>query len=201
MGKVKYIHDIRELFKESPVVTISSLKRYFPKKNKKYLYLLIHNLLKKREIYQITKGYYTIYEDPMLAFYCFKPSYLGLQDALSIHNLWEQETIPIIITTRKVRQGIRSIQGMNVLIKRINKHYFFGFDYVKQGDFHVPVSDIEKTFIDLLYFKQNIEKEVLNALKKKIARTKLKQYLKPYPPFFKRKVMQLLERKKKAKNA
>lgn len=57
---------------------------------------------------------------------------MGLQDALSIHNLWEQETIPIIIITRKIRQGIRKVLDLNVLIRRIDKKYFFGFDYIKK---------------------------------------------------------------------
>jgi len=153
MGKIKYIKQIREFFNENPVVSINSLKK-FTKKND-YVYLLINNLIKKQEIKKITKGFYTIYEDPSLIVFCFKPSYLGLQDALSIHNLWDQETNPVVLTVRRIRQGVRKVFENNVFIRRIDKRYFFGIEYLRQGDFYYPYSDIEKTFIDFMYFKEN----------------------------------------------
>ena len=116
----------------------------------------------------------------MLSVFCFKPAYIGLQDALSFHNLWEQETIPIILTTRKLRQGIRKILGLNVMIRRIGSKYFFGFEYQKDGDFYFPYSDIEKTFIDMIYFKENISEEVIAEFKKRLDKNKLKRYLKIY---------------------
>lgn len=190
MGKIKYIKMIREFFKESPIVSINSLKRFVSKKQgEDYIYLTINNLIKKKEIKRLTRGFYTLHEDPSLVVFCFKPSYLGLQDALSIHNLWEQETIPVIITTRKVRQGIRKILGMNVLIRRMNKKYFFGFEYEKVGDFYLPYSDIEKTFIDMIYFRQSLDKDLLKNFKEKINKKKLKKYLKKYPKKIKTKVL------------
>jgi len=98
-----------------------------------------------------------------------------------LHNLWEQETIPIIITSNKVRQGIRKIMNGNVLIRRMNKRYLFGFNYYQQGNLYMPYSDIEKTFIDLIYFKERINKETLNNIKKKINKKKLNSYLGLYP--------------------
>jgi len=193
MGKIKYISNIRKFFKESPVVSMDSLKKFINKKNKKYIYIIINNLIKKKKINKITKGFYTIYEDPSLAVFCFKPSYLGLQDALSVHGLWEQETVPIIITTRKIRPGKRKIFEMNVLLRRIDKKYFFGFDYVKQGDFYFSVSDVEKTLIDMLYFKQRIEPEVLNNFRKRIDRKKFISYLKVYPKKFRKRALGVVD--------
>lgn len=195
MGKIKYINKIREFFKKSPVVSINSLKKFIRKKDKSYIYLIINNLLKKREIKRITRGYYTIHEDPSLAVFCFKPAYLGLQDALSMHNLWEQETNPVIITSKKTRQGIRKILEINILIKRIKKEYFFGFEYKKQGDFYLPYSDIEKTFIDMIYFKQPLDKETIKEFIKKINKKKLKSYLRVYSKTFRKKVLNLLNEK------
>jgi len=194
MGKIKYITEVREFFKKSPVVDISSLKRFIKKKNKKYVYLLIHNLLKKGEIKQVTKGYYSIYEDPSLIVFCFKPSYLGLQNALSFHNLWEQETVPVILTTRNLRKGIREVFGRNVFIRRIDKRYIFGFEYYKDGDFYFPYSDIEKTFIDMVYFKQPLDKEVIAEFRKKIDKKKLNKYLIRYPIDFRRKVLKIIKK-------
>lgn len=183
MGKVKYIREIEEFFKKSLVVDINSLKNFIRKHrgNEKYIYLLISNMLKRGKIKRLTKGYYTIHEDPTLAVFCFKPAYIGLQNALSIYDLWEQETIPVIITTRKVRQGLRNIFGNNVLIKRISKKYFFGFEYIEYSSFFIPISDVEKTFIDMIYFKQKLDKELIKNFKKRINKKKLEGYLNRYP--------------------
>jgi predicted transcriptional regulator of viral defense system len=194
MGKVKYLADIKKFFKESPVVNIDSLKKFINKKDKSYIYLIVNNLLKKGEIKRLTKGYYTIHEDPSLIVFCFKPSYLGLQNALSFHNLWEQETNPLIITARKIRQGRREVFGRNVIFKNIDKKYLFGFDYYKDGDFYLLYSDIEKTFIDLIYFKQFLDKEVIENFKNRTDRKKLSSYLKAYPIKFRKKVLKLIKK-------
>jgi|SRR3989344_370083 len=194
MGKIKYINKIRVFFKQSPVVSISSLKKFINKKNKNYINLLINNLIKKEEIKKLTKGFYTIHEDSSLIVFCFKPSYLGLQNALSFHNLWEQETNPIIITTKNIRIGIRKVFNRNIIMKRILPDYFFGFDYYKDGDFYLPYSDIEKTFIDMIYFRQPLDEEIVRNFRKKIDIKKLDLYLKKYPKKFRKKVERCYEK-------
>ena len=193
MGKIRYIDKIRKFFEESPLVSIASLKKFLGEKRNDYVYLIISNLLKRGEIKRLTKGYYTIHEESSLLVFCFKPSYLGLQDALSLHELWEQETIPIIITSRKVRQGIRKVFGTNALVRRLDKKYLFGFDYEKQGDFYFPYSDIEKTFIDMIYFKQYLDKETKANFMKKIDKKKLNSYLKAYPKRFRKRVFNVIK--------
>ena len=170
MGKEKYQKQIIELFRKSPVVSFNSIERIKKEKKniKQYTKQLVRNLLLKGKIKRITKGYYSVYEDPLLNVLCFQPSYLGLQDALSFHGLWEQETIPIIISSKKIRQGLRKTSLGNILIRRIDKKYLFGIEYKKQGNFYVPYSDIEKTFIDLIYFNEKPNKEVLNNIRKSI---------------------------------
>lgn len=194
MANKKHLDLVLELFKKSSVVEASSIKRIMKsKKNiKQYDKQLIRNLVLKGKIKRITKGYYTINEDISLGVFCFKPAYLGLQDALSFYNLWEQESIPVIITPKKVRQGIRKIFGANVLIRRIDKKYFFGFDYCKNKEFYLPYSDVEKTFIDMIYFKERINKETLKEIKKRIDNKKLDSYLKRYPKRFQKKVLKVL---------
>ena len=194
MGKEKYIKKIESLFYKSPVVDADSISRIVKsKKNvKQYTKQLIRNLILRGRIKRLTKGYYTFHEDPSLAVFSFKPAYLGLQDALSIHNLWEQETIPVIITSRKVRQGIRKVFGINVLIRIINQKYLFGFEYKKQGEFYLPVSDIEKTLIDLIYFKYKFDKILLDNFHQKIDKEKLNKYLSRYPQKIKKRVLEKL---------
>ena len=64
----------------------------------------------------------------------------------------------------------------------------FGIEYKKIGDFYLPYSDIEKTFIDMIYFKQPIDKEILKLMNDKINKKKLKEYLKIYPDRIKKRV-------------
>lgn len=194
MGKIKYLKDVESLFKKSMVVNSFSISRIT--KNKQYTKQMIRNLISKKKINRLGKGCYTIHDDPSLAVFCFKPSYLGLQDALSFNNLWEQETIPIIVTTAKVRQGIRNILGTNVMIRRINKKYLFGFDYHNYSNFYLPYSDIEKTLIDLIYFKQPIDKETLKEIIKRIDEKKLIKYLKVYPERIMKRVINAVKNKK-----
>ena len=198
MGKKKYLDEIENFFKKSPVVDYGSIEKIVrnKKKVKQYVKLIVSNLLKQGKIKRLAKGYYTSRDEVSLAVFCFKPSYLGLQDALSAHNLWEQETIPVIITTNKVRQGIRRILNVNVLIRRIDKKYIFGFEYLRQGDIYLPYSDIEKTFIDMIYFKQPLDEDIINNFREKINKKKLEDYLKKYPKRFRDKVMSKFVKKR-----
>ncbi len=183
MGKEKYLKRIEALFRKSPVMDSSSIKRILSEKRDggQYHKQLINNLVMKGRIERLAKGCYTMHDDPSLAVFCFKPAYRGLQDALSIHGLWEQETIPVIITAKKVRQGIRNILGINVLIRRLSGKYLFGFEYIQEGGFYMPVSDIEKTFIDMVYFRQVMGRSLLKSFRKRINRKKLEAYLRKYP--------------------
>ncbi len=193
MGKEKYQKKIMDLFEKSPVVKHDSINRII--KNPGYTKQLIKNLVSKDKIKKLTKGCYTKKDEISLIVFCIKPSYLGLQDALSAHDLWEQETIPVLITTRKVRAGLRKINGGNVLIRSIDKKYFFGYDYTKPGEFYLPYSNIEKTFIDMIYFRQNISQEALRNLRKRIDRNKLKKYLKKYPKTIKKRISLIIGKK------
>ena len=191
MGKEKYQKEIENLFKKSFVVDVGSVKRIVKKTGvvKQYTKQLIRNMILKGKIKRLTKGYYTLHNDISLAVFCFKPAYFGLQDAISFHNLWEQETIPVIITARRVRPGIRKVLDANVMVRRINKKYFFGFDYFREGDFYLPYSDLEKTFIDMVYFKEKLSKEAIKSFQSKIDRKKLKSYLKVYSKRFRQQVL------------
>lgn len=174
---MKQVDRIREYAKRTPVFDTKSVIRLIG--NAEYSYLLLNQLVKKEEIRRLTKGYYTVHEDPSLFVYCIKPAYLGLQDAMSFHNLWEQETNPIILTTRKIRPGVRKVLGSNIIIRRISIIHFFGYGYFKQGDFLLPVSDIEKTFIDMVYFNE-IRKDTVKVFRSRLNRKRILYYLKKY---------------------
>jgi len=192
MGKQIHLRKIENLFEKSPVVDFKSLERIVGKaKNSSYAKLLVYNLLKKGKIKKVGKGVYTKHDEISLAVFSYKPAYLGLQSALSHYRIWEQETIPIIITARKVRRGLRSIMGKNILLRNVNKKYFFGVEYLEEGNFYLPYSDLEKTFIDMVVFNQKNDAEVLKKIKKKINKKKLLNYLKKYPAKIRERVKKL----------
>jgi len=190
MGKVKHLKEVMNFLEKSLVVSSRDIALIV--KNRNYAYLLARNLIKRGIIKRIVKGFYSLHEDPVITVFCFKPSYIGLQEALSLHNLWEQETSTIIITAKRIRPGVRKVFGSNVILHRLSPKYLFGYELMEYGNFHIPVSDIEKTLIDLVYFNEVLDKKVLTRIKKKIDRKKLEKYLKPYSKKFKKKVNSLV---------
>ena len=191
MGKVKYLQNVKEFCRKTPVVSINSLKKLIGI-NKEYVYIMLNKMVQHGELHKITRGMYSVHDDPLLAVFCFKPAYIGLQEALSIHNLWEQETNVVILTAKTAREGVRTICGNNVIIKRLNPEHFFGFTYVQYSDWIVPVSDMEKTLIDMVYFKQPFDKKLVQEFKKRIDVKKLKKYLQKYDKGIKGKVIKLI---------
>ncbi|MDD5112295.1 MAG: hypothetical protein PHG85_07105 [Candidatus Altiarchaeota archaeon] len=183
MGKKKHVDDVLRLFGKSQVVDSKSIERITKSGGKagQYHKQLLRNLLKQGRIKRLAKGCYTAKSDPSLAVYCYKPAYLGLQDALSFHNLWEQETIPVILTSRRIRPGIRTVMESNVLIRRMEGRHMFGFEYHKEDGSLLPYSDLEKTLIDMVYYRQELSKDALKELRKRIDGRKLEDYLKRYP--------------------
>jgi predicted transcriptional regulator of viral defense system len=187
MQNDKHITKIRDFIKRTPIFSSMDIERIV--KDKNYAHLILSKLTKKEEIFRLTKGSYSAFNDPTFSVFCFKPSYIGLYEALSLRNLWEQETNTTIITIKKVRGGIKKILGTNVIVRRIKPKYFFGFDYIKYDNFYIPVSDLEKTLIDLVYFKESLTWQILKNLKNKIDKRKMLKYLKAYPKNFQKLVL------------
>lgn len=184
---------VEELFNKSFVVDFKSLQRVVNHRGESsYTRLLVSNLIKQGKIRRIGKGLYTRHDESTLAVFAYQPAYLGLQSALSHNGLWEQETIPVIITTRKVRRGIREVLGTNVLIRNIDRKHFFGFEHDKEGEFYLPYSDVEKTVIDMVAYNQSMDGEVVRRAKKAIDKDKLERYLQHYSSRVGERVRKLL---------
>jgi len=187
MGLKKY--NILELFDKSPLVTASSISKRVPNS---YYKQLIKNLLDKKKIFRVTKGKYSRFYDPSLFVFAVSPSYLGLQDAMAVHDIWPQETTPIIITGKRIRAGLRKILDSNVMVRRIDRKYLFGIEFLDFKEYYLPYSDVEKTYIDMIYFDETMDKEVSKQFKAKIKRGKLKRYLTRYPKRFQERCLKKL---------
>ena len=187
---MKYMKEFRSHFMKKPAFTAREAKLFFGnrKSSPNYYKLVIHNLLSRREIYRITRGVYTFQEDAQMSGFGFSPFYYGLEDALSLRNVWEQETNPVVITPRKVRAGIRQFEGRNFVVRRIDRQMFFGYTYITYGDFHIPVSTVEKTFIDFIYYKIELPRELMLAILSKSSRRTINEYLRELPEWLSKKV-------------
>jgi predicted transcriptional regulator of viral defense system len=195
---MKYKKGIYDHFYKSKVFSLRDVRILFKDKNisKDYSKCLTSNLLKSNKINKITKGKYTFQDDIIYTGFAFTPFYYGLQEALSLYNLHEQETNLVIITTNKIKPGVREIMNTNVCLRRLDSKYFFGFDFIKYYDIEIPVSDIEKTLIDFVYYKEYLSMEVINNIKKKINMNKLNKYLLKYPKHIKEKVLDIIKKEK-----
>ncbi len=173
MGKIIHSRKLREFFSSTPVFTARDVKIAV---GGGYSRLLLHNLTRSGEIKRLVRGYYTVLDDPIVSVFCFRPAYLGLYTALSMHNLWEQETNINIITSRNVRVGTRIILGTNVNVYRSDNERMFGFDMLEYGDIYLPVSDVEKTLLDLLYFGMELDRATLKTARLHVDKKKLLSY-------------------------
>lgn len=177
---MKYLKSVREKFEKRPAFRSRDLRVFLKPKGISggYLKQLVHNLVKNGEVHRLSRGTYTFQDDTQVIGQAYQPCYHGLQEALSIHGLWEQETNPVIITTRKVRTGLRQFLGSNYLVRRIGRKMFFGFGTVKYGGRWIPVSNVEKTLIDFAYYNEPLDaatrKEILNRIRKPV----LAEYIK-----------------------
>jgi predicted transcriptional regulator of viral defense system len=181
---VKYINKIRDnLSKQDfPVFTIYDLKSMLAarKANKEYAYMMLHNLAKRNEIIRITRGVYSFHKDVRIVGFAFQPFYYGLEDALTIRKLWEQGSNPVIVTPRRVRNGVRAFSGRNYVLHRISGKHFFGYELLRYGNIWIPVSDTEKTLIDFIYFKHYLRDDVAMKMIKQVDAKKMRSYLKRY---------------------
>jgi len=185
----KQVDRVREYLRKTPVAPVGSILALVP--NREYGHIIVNHLLRRGEIKRVTRGWYTVRDDPSLLVYCLKPAYLGLQDAMSFHGLWEQETVPVVVTARMVRPGVREVLGGNALVRRISPGHFFGYDHLQSGDLLLPVSDPEKTLIDLVYFNE-AGPNLAAKFRGRVDRRKLDGYLKRYGRAFRGRVIDAL---------
>ncbi len=190
---------IKEKFgtKQFPVFTLTDMRVLLNETgvSKRYLKIIINKMLKRGGLKRIRKGVYTFDDDITVVGFAYRPFYYGMEDALSYRNLWTQAANPIVMTTNTVREGLRNFYNANYLVKRVKPNLFFGFNFIRYYDFWIPVSDAEKTLIDLIYYKHGIRDDALDALAKSIDQSRLDAYLERYGKAFRKKVRLQLERR------
>jgi predicted transcriptional regulator of viral defense system len=160
--------------------------------NPNYVSLFLSNNVKNKKIFCLKKGIYSFDNNLDNVEKAFFPSYHGLQDALSIHELWGQQTIPILITPKKIRTGERKVLNSKIIIRKISRKMFFGFIEKKYFGSWITVSDVEKTLIDLVYYNEPIDIKIIKKIKAQINMLKLNDYLKQTSKLVQKKVRLIL---------
>ena len=182
MGRKVHIDGVRRFIRGTPAFRARDVELQVGDRG--YALLLLHNLEKGGEVHRVTRGWYSASEDPTVCVFPFAPAYLGLQEALSVRGLWDQESNVVVVTSGMAKPGTRTLLGSRVVVHRIAPRYFFGFDHLPYDGYSVPVSDAEKTLIDLVYYDELPGQDVLEGIWSKADKQVLRRYLSRYPPGF-----------------
>ena len=200
------VKKITEHFASYPVFTYRDVKLYLNSNriDTKDLPRLISYMKSRRTIRTIRKGAYTLNNNVMVAGFAYSPFYYGLLSALTIRELWTQNSRPDIMTIKVVRNSRSYVFGSKediVFVHHIPMRYFFGYDIVEYGKLKVPVSNPEKTLIDLFYYKVKLAIQNYSGLLRAVNRKRLREYLKVYDKRTAKRVLNFVKEYKPAADA
>lgn len=88
--------------------------------------------------------------------------------------------------------------GTNVVVRRIQPKQFYGYETVQNGNHWIPVSTVEKTIIDFVYFHQKIPEEAKKNMFRAINPKKLHAQLIKSPKWVQLRIKQMIPTKKQA---
>jgi predicted transcriptional regulator of viral defense system len=179
------VNEITNHFSDYPVFTYRDLRLYFSGKRIKpsNLTRILSYMKSNGSLYTLKKGVYTFKKNDMVSGFAYTPFYYGLLSALTLKDLWTQNSRPEIITIKNVRSSRAQIFNDPkdvIFIHHTPIKYFFGFDIINYGALRLPVSDSEKTLIDLFYYKVKLPLQNYDRLLRSIEIQKVHKYLKAY---------------------
>ncbi len=176
--------EILKKFADYPAFSYRDVQTYFQGRHRTQQLSRTMSYLKSRgKVFTLRKGMYTLRKDGAVSGFGFSPFYYGLLYALTIRDLWTQNAEPEIITLKRVRRSKLSLfgsQGTHATVHHSQPKHFFGFEILNYNGIDVPVSDPEKTLIDLFYYNIRLPIQSYGLLLGKINRRKVLDYLKRY---------------------
>jgi len=176
MPRIKYDDFVKTLRKAD----FFSFKIVESRMGRSYAKVFISNLLKKGEIIELKKGWYSFKKSPYLLVNLLVKAYLGLGSAALVHGAWDKAVNITILTPLAgvtVRCGERLIGDYKVIVRRISNKMYFGYEYIAVDENFVKVSDPEKTLIDMIYFNYPFIDEISGNLLQICDREKIGEYL------------------------
>ena len=120
---------------------------------------------KKGYVKKICKGFY-IFSDTKIneqtlfaiANHIYEPSYISLEMALSIYGLIPEAVYVITSVTSKKTRVLNSTVG-NFMYKHVKPQLLFGYQIKEYNGYSYKIADVEKAFLDYLYFNSKIKDE------------------------------------------
>lgn len=165
---MKKIEIIKALGKY-PLFTFNEFVRIIAK-TQKYTRTYLYRLKKEYHIFQVERGKYTVFDDPMIiSSHVMIPSYISFWTAIRLHNLTEQLPLDIMIAVPKSKKTIK-FQGTK--IRFFKTKHMWGYKKQKYMDFDIFVAEKEKCIIDALSLKNTPFDEIVKAIRTKDFETK-----------------------------
>lgn len=149
---------------------ISLLKDYRSPRDK------ISLMIKKGEIIQIKKGFYILsfkyggeINKKTIANLIYGPSYISLDYALSYWGLIPESVEEVTSVTNKRNKIYNTALGVFSYRYINNNRFYFGFNYIEEGNSSFFIASKEKAICDKIYFEKNLKvKEIEEYLDKNL---------------------------------
>jgi len=130
---------------------------------------LLHRYKKGGTIVRIKRGLYSFPDalppELYLANKLYNPSYVSREFALSYHGIIPETVYEITSVTTKATRRFETV-GKIYSYRRIKKTAFTGYTVEKQGGFTFRIADIEKAFVDSLYYRVLFNKKPISRFDK-----------------------------------
>lgn len=193
----KRLNDIEDILASTGrIVTTNDIYKTLGSKYSKFvLKKRIYELKEKGWLVPLKKGLYFVSDISTRGFIGISPfviasafnkdSYLSLDSALSFYNLFEQMLrTTTSITTRASKHYL--FQGHLYRFLKIKKKLYFGFRTEVIEGHYIKIAELEKLFLDYLYFKNDTYSldliiEKLQRAKDKLNLDKLFDYAEKFP--------------------
>lgn len=181
MAKLMNLYDFERKLKEKRLLLFSAsdVRKVFPISHVATTFLL-HRYSKKKFIVRVKKGLYvfpdTLPPDLYIANKIYEPSYVSLEFALSYHRVIPETVYEITSVTPKATRRFETL-GKAFSYRRITKKAFTGYIIQKQKGFGFAIADLEKAFVDTVYYRLLAGKAPISRFnKEKINRMKALNY-------------------------
>jgi len=157
---MKAVETIRMLEKQ-PIFTFNEFAR-MSGSSRAYARTSVSRLKKKVLIYQIERGKYTAFDDPMVfASRIVVPSYISFWTAIRFYGLTEQLPRDIMIASPRPK---KDVEFKGTRIRFFKSGEIWGYGKQRYGGFDIFVAEKEKCIIDSLLLKNVPFDEIAKAV-------------------------------------
>jgi predicted transcriptional regulator of viral defense system len=197
---MRMTNDALERFRGWPTFTMNDAYVYLSQRNKnatrKSVQVTLSRLVRGGRLHHVTKGVFSVGDRAEYSGFAFSPFYYGGLSALMIRDLIDDQVKLEIMTTKAVRKSSASLFGgkVEVILHHVSNIHYLGFGMLQYGGVNVPVSDPEKTFIDMVYFGIRLSIPDYSSLLRAMDRKRLNAYLKSYGSGFASRTAEFLKK-------